>query len=911
MKENAGIKKVKHFALNNSYSPSQVLLDHVQAFFFLLDEDFRIVHFNRFAEEVTESLFNQKCEIGDDVVDLFPEKGKEELEENLSIVEDGKTVKDVIFYDLKNGGKAYFRYQMQPSEIEGNRIYILSGNDISEQIYYEQKDVELTELLNNIMDSISSSITIINVEGVIQGVNQPYLELSGYSREELVGNTVWSLTTPEDSIQAQKDFEHYLNTGLYPSRTYKLIRKDGSMADVIIQSRKKIINSKLFIITTVTDVTEMTSLQRKLELTLARNSTIINNVDIHLWSLDTELNFMEANRRTREMLMKLFGYRLKIGDSFWNRYKGKEPKSKEYWEENLKTVLKDKRTKKFEFTEATNGMLVHKSVKLYPILDLKKEMKGINCQMVIDTEDYLKRILDITLNNLKARLFEINSINELLWAVTDEVLSKLHLEDALILVKQRNELKLRTAYGKLRGEGKTVLTDLIIKVGEGITGHVAETAQPLLVNDVTEDSRYFSRHFEAQSEAAVPIMVKSQVYGVINIESVYPGFFQPVHLSLLEEVAELTAVKIAQIKSDNQVKKMERLNQAILNSTSMSFFLLNKKYQIESFNKVAYTETLKSSGQSIARGYDFLQLVPPEEQEDFKNRISKVLEGELYTTETETTGSEGKMWISITMAPAENKKGEIFGVTLISENITSRKKNEKTILAKNRELKKTNRELDSFVYSASHDLRAPVSNIMGLSDMIDESDQMEEIKAFNSNVKQSALRLDNVIRSVIQYSRNSRERVTAESFYFSDLLDEVLSDLVHLEGYPKVRFVRNIEQPDLITVNSERCKLVLNNLISNAIDYRDEKKKISEVEVSFTILNDHYQIRVKDNGQGISKELIPKIFDMFFVANLKPRGSGLGLYILKEAVAMLNGSIEVKSKLGKGSEFIVTLPRSI
>jgi len=888
---------------------SQFLLNQVPAFIVLLNQNFEFIHFNKYAEELSISLFGKKCKQGDHLVDFFPETGKQKLKENLEKIKQGKRVKDVLVYDLSNHKKAYYRYEIISSEIDSENLYVLSGSDASEEIVYEKEQSELDELLHKIIDSVSSSITVINADGEILGVNESYCKLSGYSREELMGLKVWNLTTEEDARMALVDFEFYMNTGLYPQRTYKLIKKDGSTVDVIIRSKKKTINNKLYIITSVTDVSEMKSLQRELEVTLARNSAIMNNVDVYLWSLDKELRYIEANDLTKELLPELFNYKFKKGDLFWNRYNNTEFKSRPYWEDNLNQVLKDERPRNFEFTEVIQGKLIHKSVKLFPIHNKKGELEGINCQMVIDTDEYLAKICEDALTDFKARLSTINKVNDLLWAVTDEVLSKLYLEDALILVRQGKNLKVKTAYGKLRGKGRAVHSGLTIKIGQGITGMAVQKKLALVVNDVKKDEYYFSEHFEeANAEIAVPIIVRGEVYGIINCESSHKNFFHPIHLRMLKEVAVVTASHIEQIRSTNQLVKMESLNRTILNSTPISFFLINKSHRIESFNTVASKEVFRFFGKTIRKGYQFINLVEEKDQKEFKERFQEVLEGDSFSTEMEVDVKQKKIWLNIRMSPAENKRGEIFGVTLTAEDITPRKVNERLILAKNKELKKANSELDQFVYSASHDLRGPVSRVLGVLNLINDTNKPEELEEYLGMIRTATQQQDQIIRNIIDYSRSNKVEPVVKEVCFNKLVDDVLVNISKKESLDGINITRNISASNKVLVDEERCKIILSNLISNAVVYSDKTKASRNIAISFNSSSGEYEISVKDNGVGIEKKYVPRIFDMFFTANAKPKGSGLGLYILNEAVNMLNGRVSVKSEIGVGSEFSVRLP---
>jgi signal transduction histidine kinase len=129
-----------------------------------------------------------------------------------------------------------------------------------------------------------------------------------------------------------------------------------------------------------------------------------------------------------------------------------------------------------------------------------------------------------------------------------------------------------------------------------------------------------------------------------------------------------------------------------------------------------------------------------------------------------------------------------------------------------------------------------------------------------------------------------------------------------MENVDHIRRIITIEQEGAFHTSSTRIDIVLNNLISNAIKYADLQKGDPYLEVIVKSNEQHAEIRVRDNGEGINSEAIPKIFDMFYRGSGNSSGSGLGLYIVKEAVQKIEGSITVKSEHGLGTEFVVDIP---
>jgi ligand-binding sensor domain-containing protein/signal transduction histidine kinase len=222
-------------------------------------------------------------------------------------------------------------------------------------------------------------------------------------------------------------------------------------------------------------------------------------------------------------------------------------------------------------------------------------------------------------------------------------------------------------------------------------------------------------------------------------------------------------------------------------------------------------------------------------------------------------------------------------------------------------LVKANQELDRFVYSASHDLSAPLKSILGLIQLTRLENNNEELTNHLEHMQKSVLKLEAVINSLTQFSRNMGHALIKQEFIFDEMIEEVLDELKYPFHSDKVRIVKLYSKSDSVTSDYLRLKIVLSNLISNALKYKNIHNTDSFIEISFCKKGDRDRISIKDNGIGISKENQLKVFDMFFRATMQSNGSGLGLYIVKETVEKLEGEISVDSNPGSYTLFTVTL----
>ncbi|HEY1194474.1 HAMP domain-containing sensor histidine kinase [Flavobacterium sp.] len=230
----------------------------------------------------------------------------------------------------------------------------------------------------------------------------------------------------------------------------------------------------------------------------------------------------------------------------------------------------------------------------------------------------------------------------------------------------------------------------------------------------------------------------------------------------------------------------------------------------------------------------------------------------------------------------------------------------KEIEVKNENLVIVNRELDRFVYSASHDLRSPITSLKGLIEITALEDDVNQVRNYLQMMHQSLARQDQFISDIIDYSKNKRKEVIMEPVSLKELFNEAILQLMHIENANRIKFTQEI-QIDQIESDSLRLKIIINNLISNAIKYADCSKQEMFITIKTYFSEGLNKIEVEDNGIGIHDEHKENIFDMYFGTN-KNKGSGLGLYIVKEAVENIKGDISVFSESSIGSKFIVTIP---
>ncbi|MDQ2720588.1 MAG: ATP-binding protein [Bacteroidota bacterium] len=226
----------------------------------------------------------------------------------------------------------------------------------------------------------------------------------------------------------------------------------------------------------------------------------------------------------------------------------------------------------------------------------------------------------------------------------------------------------------------------------------------------------------------------------------------------------------------------------------------------------------------------------------------------------------------------------------------------------NDQLTQLNAELDILVFRATHDLRSPVTSIVALVHIIKEEKNEAKRNQYLELQRKALERLTTIISDILDFSKNKRSELNYEPVNFNEFVHSAMEDHIFSDNSSDIKRIVEVDQQGTFVTDKARLNMIITNLISNALRYHNKEQANPYLKITVNATNKHAEIQVIDNGQGIEEKHLPHIFTMFYRANKTSASSGLGLYIVKEAVEKLGGTIKLESVIDAGTRFIVVIP---
>lgn len=320
-------------------------------------------------------------------------------------------------------------------------------------------------------------------------------------------------------------------------------------------------------------------------------------------------------------------------------------------------------------------------------------------------------------------------------------------------------------------------------------------------------------------------------------------------------------------------------------------------------NKEAHNNALPYLWKSIHQDYrrplrhEFLKLIN-EETDGFSSDLLFI------------TPKNKQKWVHLNASLVRDDKQIPVFVVAFFTDISAEKNAEFKLKNTLEELKTRNFELDQFVYRASHDLRAPLTSIAGIINVIRIETESSNFMSYVDKIENRVQKLYSFITMILNYSKSANSHLDLAEIDFEMLINETIEELKYINNASKIDIKVNIENPKGVAYYSDqfRIGIVLKNMMSNAMKYMNASRTYNFLIIKVDINPQKVFITISDNGIGIEDAHAARIFEMFYRASEMSDGSGLGLYIVKQTIKLLGGEIAFKSQLGQGTTFLIELP---
>ncbi len=753
-------------------------------------------------------------------------------------------------------------------EVKNNVAVRIFGTfqDITQQkkVQQELKEFEQLFLLSN------SPMCLVSFDGYLKKVNPSWINVLGYSEEELYKRPFIEYVHPDDIARTIEEYQALLakkSTSFYFQNRYRC--KDGSY--------------RWFSWSTVVDYT---------------SQQLYCSVHDITWLKESERLLSESEERYR-VLVDLSPMAVVV------HVEGKVV----YANNACKKLVKESAHKPFigmlvadlihpDYRDIVSKRVSDLSQKggIVPLLEQKivcLDGSIVEAEIVAAT---------ISFNNKNAVLAIINDISDRKKAENTIKDSRVSLSLAHKLAKLGHwelnlttlELALSTEHLAMMGIKEADMVQSVFLLGDYAQQYVYAADQKIIEERLMyaikhHDSRY-SDSFEYRLHHLDGTIHYLAVQTIFNKEGSIRGVSQ-----------DITARKLTELELEKSTTNLE----AVLTNTHDAICALDQYLGIVFMNRSFEQSYLLGFGQAPAIGSSFLSTLPPTHRAEWENALDRTMAGEFIRFEKKIGAH---LHLEYSLNPIW-RDGNIMGISLFGRDITQQKEHADALKAQNQELIKINQELDNFVYRVSHDLRAPLTSSLGLLNLIGSLEPPQEINKYLGLQHDSLKKMDGFIRDILDYSRNSRTELSQDEVSFEKLISGLLAQHEFTAGGKAVTVTQHIEQSAPFISDAMRLQIVLSNLISNAFRYYNPYIENPWLSIEVKVTEVEAVIQLSDNGIGIQAEHLPHIFKMFYRAtDHKVVGSGLGLYIVKESVEKMGGSITVESKMNKGSVFTVLLP---
>jgi PAS domain S-box-containing protein len=391
----------------------------------------------------------------------------------------------------------------------------------------------------------------------------------------------------------------------------------------------------------------------------------------------------------------------------------------------------------------------------------------------------------------------------------------------------------------------------------------------------------------------------------------YDGIYHTHEISFNPIVINNKVVGVAIFAHDITSKKLNDLQliesnartKAVLENSSDSIWSIDKNLKLISFNNSYFESTKLFFEVEPYIGMPILDSLDSEKQKLWSKLYERALSGEHFSEETDDITIGLELYFDVSFNPIV-VNNEITGVAIFARDISSRKNTE-------RQLESKVKELNTFMYKATHDLRSPLVSVMGLVQLAKDLSMDNELVKYFDMIDLSVHKMDNLLVDLVKIVNVSQGKLLLESVNFNDIIDDILLSLSSYPDFSEFIFRRQIHSDIAFKSDKRLLHSVLQNLIDNAIKYKRVPSSTEPmIIITINVNEKQAQIGITDNGMGMPGKIQDRVFEMFYRGTTSSHGTGLGLYIVKTSVEKMGGKIMLSSIEGKGTSINIIIPNA-
>ncbi len=834
-----------------------------------------------------------------------------------------------------NGDRALLLTTNSPFfDTTGTLIGVLGiGRDITS---LHQTEIALRENMEHFRlfyENAPIAYESLDSNGTILDVNPAWLELLGFAssdREGVIGRPITDFIVPEQHSLLESRFSEFLNNGRVQGKEYDLRRRDGQIVTVSVDGRTGHDSQGTFLQThcVLHDITETKRHESYIQFQ-ARRASILLMLPQIAENLD-ETAFMQRGLALIEELTQSPISFIHCVDHEHNTIS--LVTLSEQARETYRQSLEQK-----DHPIAESGFWADATHQRSPVV-YNYCGESIRQQLLAETQLTLSRLISLPVTEHEHVVMLVIVANK------KSDYTDLDLETAQLIVneiwhivqRRRNNNALKQSEEKYRLLVENQ-TDLVIKTDSQGRFEFASPSycemfgkreDELLGNRfiplVHEDDQAKTREVIEQLHRP-PYSTYFEQRAMTSSGWRWLGWMEN---AVLDEHEKVTAIIGAGRDITKRIETMEALRaseqryRAVVEDTPVLICSFLPEGEITFANK-SYCDYFQSSPEKLI-GSNFFASIPIQDRDRVMSHLSALTPNRpTQSHEFQVITKEGKTrWQRWTNRALFTIQGKATGYQTIGQDITERKlaeikvsrlnnELEARVAERTKELELANRELESFVYSVSHDLRAPLRAVTGFAHILVDrhfNSLNEEGKHYLENVLQAGNHMGELIDDLLQYSRTGRGAMQMRPIDLAPIIEGLQVTFAERMNSCNARLA--IERPLAIPLgDATLIGQQFSNLIDNALTYR-HPDTAPEIHIASRRRDNKIFITVSDNGIGIAPEFHEKIFEVFQRLHSQDEypGTGVGLAIVAKAARMMNGEVQVESSLGAGSRFTIILP---